>query len=340
MNLNIILDADYIYKKLSDGKEELINSFFTFIKNQTKIKILQDNEKNILKKIIKHQKIADQNIKETEIFLSALINGTNKFEFSINENYDDKLEDFITNIVKKNYPLQMIITDKKIDLSVETYLIEDLDKIIKTIKKFSEKHIITDNEKILSKKDETNVVSFEDYEEILLNTFWCSSKITIIGKEFFDGSVFSGGKEFNKKVYAKGLDFLTNIFNKIEKFTGNKPEIEIITGMPGKPKKMENWRKNSKKLTDELYEILEKIDTNIKLKIVKWDIGDEITVGEGHGRRIYSDYGGFDTGFMPFDLFTNELRFKDTSFHWITEKEHINPLLLMNILAERPHKSI
>ena len=28
MNLNIILDADYIYKKLSDGKEELIN-FFT-----------------------------------------------------------------------------------------------------------------------------------------------------------------------------------------------------------------------------------------------------------------------------------------------------------------------
>ena len=46
----------------------------------------------------------------------------------------------------------MIITDKKIDLSVETYLIEDLDKIIKTIKKFSEKHIITDNEKILSKK--------------------------------------------------------------------------------------------------------------------------------------------------------------------------------------------
>ena len=26
MNLNIILDADYIYKKLSDGKEELIKS--------------------------------------------------------------------------------------------------------------------------------------------------------------------------------------------------------------------------------------------------------------------------------------------------------------------------
>ena len=141
----------------------------------------------------------------------------------------------------------MIITDKKIDLSVETYLIEDLDKIIKTIKKFSEKHIITDNEKILSKKDETNVVSFEDYEEILLNTFWCSSKITIIGKSF-DGSVFSGGKEFNKKVYAKGLDFLTNIFNKIEKFTGNKPEIEIITGMPGKPKKWRIGEKTAKNL--------------------------------------------------------------------------------------------
>ena len=57
--------------------------------------------KKYFKKIIKHEKIGDQNIKETEIFLSALINGTNKFEFSINENYDDKLEDFITNIVKK-----------------------------------------------------------------------------------------------------------------------------------------------------------------------------------------------------------------------------------------------
>ena len=67
----------------------------------------------------------------------------------------------------------------------------------------------------------------------------------------------------------------------------------------------------------------------------RWD-----NSGWRHGRRIYSDYGGFDTGFMPFDLFTNELRFKDTSFHWITEKEHINPLLLMNILAERPNKSI
>ena len=59
----------------------------------------------------------------------------------------------------------------------------------------------------MSKKDETNVVSFEDYEEILLNTFWCSSKITIIGKEFFDGSVFSGGKEFNKKSIQKGWIF-------------------------------------------------------------------------------------------------------------------------------------
>ncbi len=234
----------------------------------------------------------------------------------------------------------MIITDKKIDLSIETYLIEDLDKIIKTIKKYAEKHKITNNEQVLKKKDIANVVSFEEYEEILLNTFWCSSKITIIGKEFFDGSIFSGGKEFNKKVYTEGLKFLIKIFNEIEKFTGNKPEIEIITGVPGNRKKMELWRRNSKNLTDELYEILKNIDTNIKLKIVKWDIGDEITVGEDHGRRVYSDYGGFDTGFMPFDLFTNELNFKDTSFHWITEKEHINPLLLMNILAERPHKSI
>ena len=215
-----------------------------------------------------------------------------------------------------------------------------MDRIIKKIKKYTEKHIITDNEQVLTKKNIANVVSFEEYEKILLNTFWCSSKITIIGKEFFDGSIFSGGKEFNKKVYTQGLKFLFKIFNEIEKFTGNKPEIEIITGLPNNKKKVEDWRRNSTNLTDELYEIFKIIDEKIKLKIVKWNIGDEATVGEGHGRRIYSNYGGFDTGFMPFDLFTNKLLFKDTSFHWITEKEHINPLLLMNILAERPNKSI
>lgn len=335
MNVNIVLDSEYICNKLSEGKEDQINFLFTFIKNSSNIILLQDNEKNILKNIIKHKKIGEQNIKNVEIFLTALINGTNKYEFFIEEKYENDFQNFIKIIKDKNYPLQMIISDKKIDENIKTYKIEDIDGIIENIKKYTERYIISDNEELLKGKDVTNVVSFDEYESILLNTFWCSSKITIVGREFFDGSVISNHKSKNVQVYTEGLNFLNKVFKKIKDFTGKKVEIEIITGVPGK--KIDKFKMNSRSYADEAYEILKEIDDNFKLTIVKWDIGDEIKVGEGHGRRIYSDYGGFDTGFMPFDLFTNEMRFKDSSFHWITEKEHINPLSFMNLLAKRPN---
>ena len=335
MNVNIVLDSEYICNKLSEGKEDQINFLFTFIKNSSNIILLQDNEKNILKNIIKHKKIGEQNIKNVEIFLTALINGTNKYEFFIEEKYENDFQNFIKIIKDKNYPLQMIISDKKIDENIKTYKIEDIDGIIENIKKYTERYIISDNEELLKEKDIANVVSFDEYESILLNTFWCSSKITIVGREFFDGSVISNHKNKNVQVYTEGLNFLNKVFKKIKDFTGKKVEIEIITGVPGK--KIDKFKMNSRSYADEAYEILKEIDDNFKLTIVKWDIGDEIKVGEGHGRRIYSDYGGFDTGFMPFDLFTNEMRFKDSSFHWITEKEHINPLSFMNLLAKRPN---
>jgi len=335
MNVNIVLDSEYICNKLSEGKEDQINFLFTFIKNSSNIILLQDNEKNILKNIIKHKKIGEQNIKNVEIFLTALINGTNKYEFFIEEKYENDFQNFIKNIKDKNYPLQMIISDKKIDENIKTYKIEDIDGIIENIKKYTERYIISDNEELLKEKDIANVVSFDEYESILLNTFWCSSKITIVGREFFDGSVISNHKNKNVQVYTEGLNFLNKVFKKIKDFTGKKVEIEIITGVPGK--KIDKFKMNSRSYADEAYQVLKEIDDNFKLTIVKWDIGDEIKVGEGHGRRIYSDYGGFDTGFMPFDLFTNEMRFKDSSFHWITEKEHINPLSFMNLLAKRPN---
>ena len=299
MNVNIVLDSDYICNKLSEGKEDQINFLFTFIKNSSNIILLQDNEKNILKNIIKHKKIGEQNIKNVEIFLTALINGTNKYEFFIEEKYENDFQNFIKIIKDKNYPLQMIISDKKIDENIKTYKIEDIDGIIENIKKYTERYIISDNEELLKGKDVTNVVSFDEYESILLNTFWCSSKITIVGREFFDGSVISNHKSKNVQVYTEGLNFLNKVFKKIKDFTGKKVEIEIITGVPGK--KIDKFKMNSRSYADEAYEILKEIDDNFKLTIVKWDIGDEIKVGEGHGRRIYSDYGGFDTGFMPFD---------------------------------------
>ena len=77
------------------------------------------------------------------------------------------------------------------------------------------------------------------------------------------------------------------------------------------------------------------------LKIIEWDAGDANSVGEGHGRRIYSDYGGFDTGFMPFEMHeknrnSGEIFHKDTSFHWINKKSYIEWSKIGYILEQRP----
>ena len=54
MNVNIILDSDYICNKLNEGKEEKINALFTFMKNMSNIIIIQDNDQNIVRNIIKN----------------------------------------------------------------------------------------------------------------------------------------------------------------------------------------------------------------------------------------------------------------------------------------------
>ena len=89
MNVNIILDSDYICNKLNEGKEEKINALFTFMKNMSNIIIIQDNDQNIVRNIIKNEKIKEQEIKQTEIFLSALIQGTNKYDFVTNIKYEN-----------------------------------------------------------------------------------------------------------------------------------------------------------------------------------------------------------------------------------------------------------
>ena len=340
MNVNIILDSDYICNKLSEGKEDLINSLFVFMKTMSNIIIIQDSERNIIRKIINHEKIQDQEIKFTEIFLNALIQGTNQYDFISQEKYEGNFLDFVKKIQDKDYPLQMIITDKKINGDIKSYPIENLDEITKMIKKFSEKHHVTNNEETLVMNTKKNFVSHDEYENILFNTFWCSTKITIVGKEFFDGSVISPFKKDNSKNFTESLKCLIKTFKRIENYTNKKTELEIITGIKKKQMDKHDWKMHHKKLSDEAYKVLEiSDDLNIKLSIFRWDIGDEITTGEGHGRRIYSDYGGLDTGFMPLDLFTTdkEPKLKDTSFHWIGEEERINPISFMNILAQRPN---
>lgn len=335
MNVNIILDSDYICNKLNDGAEDVINNLFTYFKNKSNIILIQDNNKNLLKKIAKHKKISDQNIKNTEIFLTSLINGTNKIEFSTKEKYEDNFIEFIQNLITNHYPIQIIISDKKIDNNIKTFQLDEIDKIFQIIEKSSEKHIITENEKLLKDRN-SNIKSFDEYEKVLFNTFWCSSKITIVAKEFWEGIAMGNFKDKNRAGYEESLKYLIRIFNQIEKITGEKIEIEIITGVRGRL--LNNFKMSNKSFSDEAYEFLKKIggQINFKLKILKWDTGNEGNIGESHGRRIYSDYGGLETGNHPFDLFNNDLNHKDTSFHWISEKEHINLSNYLLTLSERP----
>ena len=70
---------------------------------------------------------------------------------------------------------------------------------------------MTDNEK-LRNNGKTNVVTFDEYKEILFHTFWCSDEITIVAKEFYDGYFdFNKDKEkenffleINRKRYKEG----------------------------------------------------------------------------------------------------------------------------------------
>ena len=108
-------------QKLSEGKEISIDYLFTYLKNKSNIILILDSEQNLLKNIIRHEKINSQDIKNTEIFLTSLVNSANKYNFSVKEKYEDDFIKFVKNIEEKNYPLQIIISDKKIDLSAVTF---------------------------------------------------------------------------------------------------------------------------------------------------------------------------------------------------------------------------
>ena len=62
----------------------------------------------------------------------------------------------------------------------------------------------------------------------------------------------SSYKNINSNNYKNGLKFLINIFSKISQFTGQKVEIEIITGVKENDVRMENEFRN---LTDNVYSL-------------------------------------------------------------------------------------
>lgn len=342
MNINIVLDSEYICKELKkiDGAIRIAN-LFMFMKHKSNIIILQDKKQEIIRDILQQlalnfEKMENNELDDAKIFLLELAKGTNQYDFITDEENQNDFENFVKNLKEKNYPLKMIISDKKIDNDVKSFSIKEMSKIIDLIEKYSKKHIISDNEKLYSEKQKIKIFNFDNYKDILFHTFWCSDEITIVAKEFYDGFFYFNKdkdkeiffREVNRKRYEEGLIFLFECFKEIEKFTKKRLLIRFVSGL--KPNYIKRFALEGKNKTDELYNFIKKINKNFsfELNLIKWDSGDEINTGEGHGRRIYSDYGGFDTGYMPFEIHKDDPKkggiiTKDTSITWIDEQSYL-----------------
>ncbi len=232
MNINIILDAEYICKELSEEKSALrVCNLFMMLKHKSNIIIIQDKDKKMITNIL-HQlaynfeNMENQEFLDAQIFITELAKGTNQYDFVSDEPHQEDLKKFIQNLKNKNYPLKFVISDKDLDQDIKSYSInENFSEIIKLLEKHSKKHIVTDNEK-LRNNGKTNVVTFDEYKEILFHTFWCSDEITIIAKEFYDGFFYFNKdkekenffREINRKRYEEGFIFLFECFKEIEKF--------------------------------------------------------------------------------------------------------------------------
>lgn len=352
MNINIVLDSEYICRELTEAEGAIrLANLLMFMKHKSNIIILQDKKQQIIKDILRQlafnfEKIENNDLNDVSIFLLELAKGTNQYDFITEEENQNDFEKFIKNLKQKNYPLKMIISDKNIDCDIKSYSMQEMSKIISLVEQYSKKHIISDNRELHSEKQKTNIVDFENYKDILFHTFWCSNEITIVAKEFYDG-FFSSNRNSdidfrgeNRKRYKDGFIFLFECFEKIKKFTKRKPLIKIISGL--KPKYIEKFKFEGKKNVDEMYDFIKQINKNFsfELKLIRWDTGDEISTGEGHGRRIYSDYGGFDTGYMPFEIHKNDPKkggviTKDTSISWIDERSYLEWSKIGEVISSR-----
>jgi hypothetical protein len=350
MNINIVLDSDYICKKLSDpNSAKDVEHLFMIMKQKSNIIIVQDKNQKIINKIVyqlkeEFKKDNREDLEYAKNFITELDKGTNQYDFITDEIFENDISTFIAELKKKNYPLKMIISDKNFDQDIKSFTVDDTGKIFKILENYSKKHIVTNNKDLLNPENPNlKALSFNEYKDVLFNTFWCSDKITIIAKEFFEHSFNAQKPDHqtnNRERYIEGFKFLLDCFKKIQSFTNQKLVIEIVTGV--KKRGLRDFEFNGRKKTDELHKFVKQIssDFTFNLKIIEWDAGDENSIGEGHGRRIYSDYGGFDTGYMPFEIHsknihTAEILHKDTSFYWIDSQIPWNRIGNGNLLASR-----
>ena len=362
MNINIVLDADYICQKFStlDGLKEM-NQLFLIIQKKTNIIILQDKNGRIINKILKKlneitQKIPDLQLPYLTVFIAELAKGTTDvYDYVTNEQFENNTIEFVEKLKSKNYPLNMIISDKNFKDKTnifpsneteiyplnkpEVFPLDKTDLIFDMLENYSQEFDITNNTEMLEKKrGKKPMMNFDQYKDFLINTFWCSKKIVMVAKEFYDG-FFSKNRDGipneqtrsnNRDRYSEGFKFLFNCFEKNENFIGEKPNIEIITGITFYD--VADFKLNGEKNAKEMISFLEKLNNNFifSLKIYEWNAGDERFPGKGHGRRIFSEYGGFKTEYMPFEIHSkrgknDKIFYKNTSCQWIGKKNYLDP---------------
>lgn len=349
MNINILLDPEYICEQLSSKTGAIKVAYLLMaMKHKSNIIIIQDKEQEIIRNIL-HKLVSifeqteTEDFNDAQIFLIELAKGTNQYDFITNETDVKNFDKFIQKLIEKKYPLKLIISDKIINNGVKTFSIDEFGKIIRIFEEFSKKHIVSDNPKMNSEIKKIKVIDYDEYKNILFNTFWCSNEITIVAKEFYEACFNQNEiwRESNKKRYKEGFKFLFECFEEIEKFTNKNLIIKIITGI--KPNHIKKFSFEGKKNVDELYNFINSFNKKflLELMIIRWDSGDEIEIGEGHGRRVYSDYGGFETEYMPFEMHGDNPRkggihSKNTSFSWIDKESYLDWSKIGEIISRRP----
>ena len=107
MNINIVLDSDYICKKLSNpDTAKDIEHLFMIMKQKSNIIIVQDKNQKIINKII-HQlteEFKKENRGDLEYvknFITELAKGTNKYDFITDEIFENDFSTFISDLKKK-----------------------------------------------------------------------------------------------------------------------------------------------------------------------------------------------------------------------------------------------
>ena len=96
MNVNVILDTDYICSQLSNNESSIrVANLFMLLKHKSNIIILQDNDQSILKNILHQLQYNFENIENSDldhasIFITELAKGTDNFTFVTEEKYEDK----------------------------------------------------------------------------------------------------------------------------------------------------------------------------------------------------------------------------------------------------------